>query len=227
MTRSGLCAAALWLGALAGCVTVDKPDPVPVGTDFRPAVACAAQIKIPQIVATSPAVFPDAVWDRKDAWEAQMRFRLDDAGVPYAVHATVRGGRDSDALEKAAIAALERHRFCRPVDLSTQTDWLARFRFFAAPVPEKVGSGEMIIQLFLPAYSRADVSAGRGGTNRVQGTFGQDGRPMSVRLSATSGDDVLDRKSLEAMASYQLVFRPGTVLTKPVTFEQPYTYEIR
>ena len=228
MRRSGCFAFGLSLVVLAGCAAVDNTEPVPVGTAFTPATACAAQVKVPQIVATSPAVFPDSVWNRKANWETQMRFRLDDEGVPREVRASVQPfDPDRDALEKAATAALEHYRFCRPVEFSTQADWSARMRFTPAPIDEKTSSGQMIVQLFLPAYTREEVSAGRKGTNRVVGTFGQDGHPASVRLTASSGDAVLDHKSLEAIASYQLVFRPGTVLKRPLTYEQPYSYEIR
>ncbi len=228
MTRLGTCASSLLLAGLAGCAAVVQTDPVPVGADFAPATACAAQVKVPQIVATSPAAFPDSVWGRKTNWEVQMRFRLDDQGVPREVRATVQPfDPDRDALENAATAALERYRFCRPVEFSTQTDWRARMRFTPAPIDEKTASGQMIVQLFLPAYTREEVSAGRKGTNKVVGTFGQDGHPTSVRLAASSGDAVLDHKSLEAIASYQLVFHPGTVLKHPLTYEQPYSYEIR
>jgi TonB family protein len=129
-------------------------------------------------------------------------------------------------LERAAIAALEEYRFCAPAGLPSNAQWTARMRFTSSPIADRFGGGQMVVQLFLPAYTRDDVSSHRSGTNRVRGVFGPDGRPTTVRLTTTSGDAVLDHKSLEAMASYQLVFRPGTVLTHPLTFEQPYTYEI-
>jgi|GEM_PF-2766959 len=52
MTRCGLGLPALLV--LAGCATVDKTEPVPVGRDFQPAASCGAALKVPQIVHTSP-----------------------------------------------------------------------------------------------------------------------------------------------------------------------------
>ncbi len=52
-------------------------------------------------------------------------------------------------------------------------------------------------------------------------------RTRSLRVIASSSDAVLDRKSLASMASEQLVFRPGTVLLRPIALEQPYAYVIR
>ena len=226
--RLGTCTSGLLLVVLAGCAAVEKTEPVPVGIDFQPAAACAAQVKVPQIIATSPAVFTEAMWDRQESWEVQMLFRLDEEGVPHVKRMSAQTfDPDREVREKAATAALERYRFCRPVELSTEKDWSARMRFTSSPVAAGAGGGQMVVQMFLPAYSREDVSNGRKGTNRVVGTFGQDGRPTRVRLTASSGDAMLDHKSLEAIASYQLVFRPGTVLTHPLNFEQPYSYEIR
>ena len=119
------------------------------------------------------------------------------------------------------------YRFCRPSDFSTRTDWTARVRFSYAHVAAAPGGGDMFVQLFVPGYTRADLDERRTGKAMVRGTFAPDGHPTSVQVSSSSGDAILDRKSLDAMASIQLVFRPGTKLTRPLVFEQPFIYEIR
>ena len=227
MTSTARLASMSLLAALAGCAALETAPPVPLDTDFQPATACAAQVKVPQIVSTSAVDFAEPIWQHQGPWEVQLHFRIDEAGVPRTVRATTSGTEDNDTFARVAATALERYRFCQPVEYSTQTDWAARLRFSTSVIADGAGGGRMIIQLFLPAYTREDLSAGRRGTNRIVGTFGQDGRPTRLRLSLSSGDPVLDRKSLEAMASWQLVYRPGTVLRRPVTYEQPYIYEIR
>lgn len=207
------------------------PEPAPV-TDasraYRPASPCNAELNKPQMTATNPAVLPTALWDSKARWQTRLRFRVDESGTPVAIRATVSGvDGDPGAIEQAVLTTMAGYRFCPPVGYSTRTEWFASMLFVYQRVGAEFGGGEMYIQQFVPAYSRAEVSEGRAGTVKVRGTFGQNGRPITVGVASSSGDGVLDNKSLEAMASYQLSFRPGSILTRPVVFEQPYTYEIR
>ncbi len=213
--------------ASSGCASVVE-TPIPVGTDLAPAAPCVADASVPQLLSTSPAVFREPVWSRRASWETQMRFRVDEAGVPNTVLASADAPEEDRAeFEQAAVAAFERYRFCRPTSGASELKWTARMRFTPAPVSAQIGGGRMIMQFFLPAYQRSDIAVRRTGANVVRGTFGPDGHPLGVRLVTSSGDVILDRKSLEAMASVQLVFGPGTSPTGPLKYEQPYKYEIR
>lgn len=213
--------------ALSGCASVVE-TPVPVGTDLAPAAPCLADAAVPQLLSTSASVFGERVWSRRASWETQLRFRVDERGVPNTVSATADAPDEDRAdLEQAAVAAFERYRFCPPTPGATELKWTARMRFTPAPVSARIGGGRMIMQFFLPAYQRSDIAVRRTGANLVRGTFAPDGHPLNVRLVTSSDDVILDRKSLEAMASVQLVFGPGTSPTGPLQYEQPYKYEIR
>jgi TonB family protein len=217
------------LAMLAGCTPLPPARPGPVvAVDYVPTSGCATEFRTPRIVATSAAVLPDALWEQKSLGDANVRFRIDAGGTPMQVRASVaRGGSGRVALEEAVEAAVSRYRFCRPVDFATNEEWRAQMRFLHQALDRGTGAGEMFVQLFVPAYSRDEVREQRTGTVLVRGFFAQDGRPSSVKIVSSSGDPVLDQKTLEAMAVTQLVFRPGTVLTRPLMFEQPYKYEIR
>ncbi len=211
------------LGACAG----PSAEPVaPIGVDIAPTATCDGRASSPQIVATSPAVLPADAWTRTGEWESRLTFRIDASGTPLDVR-TTDAADATDSFAAASVAALADYRFCAPQAFSSETRWRAVMRFRRGAVGRAAGGGAMIVQMFVPAYTRADVVEKRTGTVRVTGTFAADGRATAVRLASSSGDAVLDRKSLEAMASWQLVFAPGTTPTRPIVYQQPYTYAIR
>jgi len=214
---------------LNACAVRQDAAPV-VGVDVKPSAPCDDRAAVPQMIETRAATLPSSVWDRKLGWDVRLTFRVDESGVPYTIRASVRGldgDEDSDAIQRASAAAFAGYRFCRPVAYRVSTQWSARMRFRYVKVGAVFGGGEMYRQLFLPAYTRDDVLEQRAGRVVVRGIFEQDGRPTTLQVMTSSGDPVLDRKSLEAMASDQIVFRPGTMLTRPLFFAQPYVYEIR
>ena len=189
--------------------------------------ACTTELKSPRIAATSPAALPAVVWDHQGSWESEVTFRIDESGVPYMIRVQQRGVDDeANAFEQATSDALRRYRFCLPANFSTRTGWRASMQFTRAKVDEAYG-GVMFVQQFIPFYSRKDMDDDREGTVKVQGTFGPDGRAIDVAVLETSGDKVLEAKTLVSMATNQLILRDGVVLQKPLVFVQPYTYRIR
>ena len=113
---------------------------------------------------------------------------------------------------------------CRPA-ASPGARWRANLRFDYKQVTSP--GVEMYAQIFVPSYTRDDLTERRAGRVRVRATFGAEGRPTSVDVVASSGDTVLDAKTVSALASYQLVFRNGVTPRLPFTIEQPYTYQLQ
>ncbi len=224
MTLGPRIAAALVTMALGACASRPVVPGPTAGLPYRPVFTCNAEGATPQMIETSAAVLAPALWEGHADWEAQLRFRIDEAGTPTAIRASVSSfDGDVDAAEHATVDAFSHYRFCPPTAYSTVTTWSARMRFRYA----RVGNGAMYVQLFLPSYTRAEVRDGRRGTVVVRASFEPDGHPATLRVATSSGDPVLDQKSIEAMASYQLAFKPGTVLSRPVEYEQRYVYDIR
>lgn len=191
------------------------------------APACTTELTTPRITATSPAALPAVAWDHQGSWDAEVTFRIDESGAPYLIRVRQHGvDEDAAAFEKATVDAFGLYRFCLPANFSTRTAWRASMHFTRAKVGEAAG-GVMFVQQFVPFYSRKDLDEDREGTVKVRGTFGQDGRAIDVAVIKTSGDKVLEAKTLNSMATNQLIFREGVVLEKPLVFEQPFTYRIR
>jgi len=227
MTPASRLASALPAVLLAACASSPQPAPA-VGAEVVPGGACSADASTPQILMTNPANLPASVYGRATGWEAQISFRIDEHGTPADIHARVGDGEvDADAIVAMSSDAFAGYRFCEPQAFSPATRWTASMRFRHVLVTRTDRASDMFVQLFVPAYTSDEVRANRTGTVRVAGTFAKDGRPSTLRLVASSGDAVLDQKSLAAMASWQLVFRPGTEPRRPLVFEQRYTYVIR
>lgn len=215
------------LAMLAGCAADPSTQAPPVGIEIAPRATCRADAVSPQFVATQAAVLPSAAFERGRGWASRLAFSVDERGAPAAIHVQVDGEPD-DALAEAVVAAFAGYRFCAPVAYSTATRWTAQMRFRPLLASKETGEAEGFVQMFIPAYTRDEVREGHTGTVRVAGTFGDDGRVTAVRLVATSGDAVLDRKSLDAIASWQIAFRPGSApRAHPLVLDQPFKYEIR
>ena len=217
-------AAALW--AASTCNVAAAADDAP----YQPVTlaGCNAQSKAPRLISTSAAEVPESIWAARSDWEAVVRFRVGEDGAPYRVLATIARGHDDAAdIERITTDTFARYRFCLPESFSTQTDWLAHVRFVYRHLALKTGEGEMFIQMFAPTYSRDDLSERRAGTTRIAARYGADGRPTAVRITATSGDRVLDDKTVDSVTTNQLVFHDASTLKFPLTFEMPFNYVIR
>lgn len=189
---------------------------------------CNAQSKAPRLTSTSAADLPEAIWAARRGWEAVVRFRVGEDGAPYQVRTTLPpGSGDAAEIERITTETFARYRFCLPADFSTQTDWRAHVRFVYRHLDLKSGDSEMFIQMFAPTYSRDDVFERRSGTTRIAAKYGADGRPAAVRITATSGDRVLDDKTVDSVTTNQLVFHDASTLKFPLTFEMPFNYVIR
>ena len=216
----------LLAGLLAACASPSSG--LDVGSVVVPGRPCDATATRPEIVSTSAAALPPSTYDRAIGWESSISFRVDDQGVPVDIRTTVADGlADADAIVAVSSTAFAGYRFCAPVAYSSQTRWVAALRFRPVVSARATRDSDMFVQMLVPAYTGEDLREHRTGTVRVAGTFAEDGRPRRLRLVASSGDAALDRKSLDAMATWQLVFRPGTEPKHPIVFEQPYTYAIQ
>ena len=225
--RAGYVCALAGLTTVAfGCAGPGVP-PLAAGTEVAPGAACSADAVTPQVVETSPAALPAEVFERAQGWEFRIAFRVDERGGPNSIDVTLTHERDdADAIVSALGTAFAGYRFCAPAAYSPATRWTAVLRFRPVFASHESGDTRMFVQMFIPAYTRDDLHAGRVGANRVKATFTDEGRPSRLLLVTSSGDAVLDMKSLQAMASWQLVFRPGVEPKRPITFEQPYSYAI-
>ena len=191
------------------------------------APACTTELTTPRIAVTSPAALPAVAWDHQGSWSAEVTFRIDESGAPYQIRVKQSGVEDqADAFEKATLDAFGLYRFCLPANFSTRTPWRASLMFSRAKVADAAG-GVMFVQQFVPFYTSKDLNDDRQGNVKVRGTFGQDGRAIDVAVIETSGDQVLEAKTLNSMATNQLIFREGVVVDKPLVFEQPFKFQIR
>ena len=210
----------------------DPPqDPDASGAMIEPGTShprCDPRYHEARLVATNPTPIADAIWARHASWEAAVRFRLDEGGIPSAISANVTGNRDGrEILERFTVQALGAYRFCLPENAPAGNAYVGRMRFSYGRLGPNNGATEMYAQQFVPGYTSADLAVRRAGNVRVRGTFGRDGHPTAVEIVDSSGDAALDAKSLESMAQWLLVFHDAAAVTGPVVYVQPYRYQLR
>jgi TonB family protein len=187
---------------------------------------CLSTLKSPKVITTSPAVLPDDIWDSRPVLKALVSFRIDEVGVPTSVLATVTG-LDADGkstFERDLVEVFKRYRFCPRGDFSTTVNWTAQLLFSPIAREAEPQGIAVYVQSFVPNYVGLERFGHHSGRNVVRGVYGADGRPRSVEIVTSSGDRVLDDKSLDAMASAQLVFRNGATPTAPIHLERPFVY---
>lgn len=227
--RPSIVFAARWVmtGLLAGagglCHGEGLPEPAVSSPD------CDPTSESPKLRATGPAEFPDRLWDGKESWTTSLVFRLDSTGAPSLVRVSLLSfGPDAKAYElvRTSESAFSRYRFCLPAEFSPKTDWRATLRFAHVALQGVREGQEIYLQVFIPSYTRADAAAKRAGNSVVVGSFGADGRPTSVRITESSGDEALDAKSLDSMRSMQMTYRHGEAMRFPLSFAQPFEYKL-
>lgn len=186
---------------------------------------CLATLRSPKLLTVSPAVLPPAVWERKPTVRVRVHFSVDASGHPVDIKAVMIGNEKDELkpdIEQAIGEAFARYRYCNVGDYAADAHWGANLLF--SPGPKMDGVDGIYIQSFVPSYVGYERFGHHSGIVTVRGVYGTDGRATKVEVVASSGDRVIDDKTLDAMATAHLIFRNGVTPSKPINLERPFRF---
>jgi hypothetical protein len=215
------CSRALPFALLLAAATALADEPATTASQE----SCPATVTSPKPIAVAPVVLPTSVWEKKPTVKARVHFRIDESGHPVDVKADIIGKEDdyTPALAQAIGDAFVRNRYCRPVNFSTDSSWAANLLF--SPGPQLKGVDGVYIQSFVSSFVGFEKFGHHSGAVVVRAVYGTDGRPRKVEIVTGSGDKVIDDKSLDMMASAQLLFQNGVAPQNPIVVIRPINFQ--
>ena len=205
------------------------------GADGLPAAAangttegrCASASKSPTLKAIRAISLPESAWLAAAPVKVDLHFRVDASGHPVDVVT------ETSTVDEAHRATFEHSvdetfgtfLFCAPVLYTTDAKWRASLLFSPMGKRSETEDHRFYMQLFVPAYIGFERFGHHVGRVVVRGLYGSDGRARSVSIVDGSGDQLLDDKSFDAMATAQLVFPEGKApWTDPISVVRPFLY---
>jgi len=174
------------------------------------------------------ARIPSDMWQAMPEFSVVVRFRIEPAdGKPVDVEAlsvkVVARGHDSfDEASLMAVAsdAIARSRFCTPAGY----DRWARNRVTLRLVP--FSAPQAYVQSFEPFYALRDYLDRRSGRAVGFAVFDAAGAPRDARVTESSGDAVLDAKSLGGLQSLRLITPDGAPPDRTLRLEHSFSYQL-